>query len=52
MEGKFHGGLPETFSKGVKDKNFISKGVRASFLKGSYQLREAFQGVIPRKLAS
>ena len=38
MERKFPEGVPETFSKGVKDQNYISKWVRASF-----------QGVIPVK---
>ena len=41
MEGKFPGGVPETFSTGVKD---ISKAVRVSFPKGSYQSTQAFQG--------
>ena len=27
-------GMPETFSKGVRDKNRLSKGVRASFFRG------------------
>ena len=42
MKGEFPRGVPETFSKGVKDHNYISKGVRASFPKGSYQSGQAF----------
>ena len=43
MEGKFQGGVWETFSKGVRDLNYLSKGVRASFPEGSYKLGRAFQ---------
>ena len=43
MEGKFQGGVRETFSKGVRDWNYLSKGVKASFPEGSYKLGHAFQ---------
>ena len=43
MEGKFPGSVSETFSKGVRDWNYLFKGARKSFPEGSYQLAQAFQ---------
>ena len=44
MEGKFPWGETETFSKGVRDLNYLSKGGQGSFFpEGSYQLGQAFQ---------
>ena len=38
MERKFPGGVTGTFSKGFKDQNYLSKGVRANFPEGSHQV--------------
>ena len=43
MERKFPVGVPETFSKEVRDWKYLSKGVKASFPEGSHQLWQAFQ---------
>ena len=50
MEWKFPGVCQKHCRK--ESKTEISKAVRGSFPKGSYQLRQALQGVIPRKLDS